>query len=230
MAQGNFPVVTMRKLEQVEEFNKIYEGKGFAIQMDITNDEQRSILVETVIKNYGHVDFLINNAGYGIFGAAEEISNEQHDLMMATNHSGPVKLTKAFLPHMRDAYINEKRESLVFLMSSIAAQLSAPGLSAYNESKAALESFGVTIEKELKSLGVSVFIPKPGPFRTRWADTNAVIAANQIEAYDDTDARKFPQMMLEEWNGKQPGDPVEAVKLILKLMEDKNRPVRYVLG
>lgn len=221
--KGDIVYGTLRKKEQVEEFNQLYPGLTFGLMMDVNNATQISAGIHQVIAAHGKIDVLVNNAGYGLFGAVEEVSMEESRAQMETNFFGALALTKAVLPVMR-----ENQSGHIFQISSIAGFRSTPGLGLYNASKFALEGFSEALWYEMKPHGIHVTIVEPGPFRTNWAGDSSVRAANVIEAYRETAGTRI--RTIHAYSGTQPGDPDKAAAVMIQVAESQHPPLRLPLG
>lgn len=220
---GDSVVGTLRKPEQVKEFNSLYPGKASAILMDVNNPEQITAGVESVLKQHGRIDVLVNNAGYGLFGAVEEASQQEIRDQMETNFFGALALTQAVLPFMRKA-----KKGHIVQISSVAGFTSIPGLGIYNASKHALEGASEALAQEVAPLGIKVLIVEPGPYRTKWAGAGSKNAAKKIDDYAAT--AHLTEKMIHGYDGNQPGDPDKAAELIIEVINSPNPPLRLPLG
>lgn len=224
IAKGDIVIGTMRKQAQVEAFNKEYEGRALGIKMDVTNKEEVKAGVAAAIQHYGRIDILVNNAGYGLFGAIEEVSEQEARDQMETNFYGPLWLTQEVLPHMRkQGYGN------IVQVSSIAGFRSTPGLGLYNASKFALEGFSEALSYEVAPFNIKVTIVEPGPYRTKWAGASAIRSAKVMDVYTNSIAGKMITE-INGYDGNQPGDPDKAADLIIKVIKSDNPPLRLPLG
>lgn len=220
---GDIVVGTLRKSIQCEEFNSLHPGLASGILMDVNDSRQIASGVELVLKQHGRIDVLVNNAGYGLFGALEEASEQETRDQMETNFFGALALTRAVLPGMRKA-----RSGHIVQISSIAGFRSTPGLGIYNASKFALEGVSEALEAEVAPLGIKVLIVEPGPFRTHWAGNSAKDVTNKIDDYSDT--ARYTAQMIHGYAGSQPGDPDKAAELIIDVINSPNPPLRLPLG
>lgn len=221
--EGNFVVGTLRKQAQIDEFNAKYKGKAVAIRMDVTHMAEIEEGVRRVIAEYSRIDVLVNNAGYGLFGAIEEVSGSEARDQMDTNFFGPLALTQAVLPHMR-----KQRSGHIVQISSVAGFRATPGLGLYNASKFALEGMSEALSQEVASLGIKVTIVEPGPFRTNWAGGSSKDARNHIADYAKT--AQATAKTIHGYSGNQPGDPMKAAELIVFTINLPNPPLRLPLG
>ncbi|MFY7899823.1 MAG: oxidoreductase, partial [Chitinophagaceae bacterium] len=214
---------TVRKETQLQEVNNLVVGKTFGYLLDVNNRQQVNETIATVIEQFGKIDVLVNNAGYGFFGGIEESDMENVRAQMETNFFGALAVTQAVLPFMR-----KQKRGHVIQISSIAGISSTPGLGIYNASKFALEGFSEALYYEVAPLGIHVSLVEPGPFRTLWAGASMKFAQNKIADYEPT-VGKIEQMLAAR-NGRQPGDPVKGSLAIIQLTETANPPLRLALG
>jgi NAD(P)-dependent dehydrogenase (short-subunit alcohol dehydrogenase family) len=220
---GGKVVVTARKIDKVIDLEEKYPGHAKAYALDVTDAAQVLSVVALANALSGPVDVLVNNAGYGVTGAIEEVSEDEFMPMFDTNVFGLMRVTRAFLPHLR-----KQRSGHILNLSSIGGLTAGPGWGYYSASKFAVEGFSEALAAELKPLGVHVTIIEPGPFRTDFLGRSGVVAENVIEDYVPTagNARRY----LEEQNGKQPGDPLKAVHAMMQVVDSPNPPLRLLLG
>ena len=221
-AGGNV-IATARNPGQVADFELRYPGKATGLRLDVTNPAQVESAVGLAIAQFGQVDVVVNNAGYGVAGAIEEVSETEFRPMFETNVFGLIRVTQAFLPHLR-----AQRSGHILNISSIGGLVSTPGMGYYNSTKFAVEGLSEALAAELAPLGIHVTIVEPGPFRTDFLGRSGVIAAQQMEDYDATagNMRRY----FTEQDGKQKGDPIRAVHAMMQVVESPNPPLRLLLG
>ncbi|HXS37784.1 MAG TPA: oxidoreductase [Flavipsychrobacter sp.] len=224
VSKGDMVIGTLRKDSQIETFNNQYNGKALAIKMDVTRIDEIKVGVETIIAKYGQIDVLVNNAGYGLFGAIEEVNEQEARAQMETNFFGALWVTKEVLPVMR-----QQQSGHIVQISSMAGFRGSPGLGIYNASKYALEGFSEALAQEVAPFNIKVSIVEPGPFRTHWAGNSSQRSEKIIDAYSDTPAGQRIKI-IHGYSGKQPGDPDKAAQAILKIVEAPDPPLRIPLG
>lgn len=221
--QGDIVFGTLRQAGQVEEFNNLVHGKTFGLELDVNNHERLEILISHILDQFGRIDVLVNNAGYGLFGAIEEVSMEEARQQMETNFFAALAITQAVLPVMR-----RQRSGHIVQISSMAGVRSNPGMGLYNASKFALEGFSEALALETAPLNIKVTIVEPGPFRTEWAGGSSVRSEKIIDDYDRTAGTLIK--IINNYSGTQPGDPAKAAKAIIKAVDSENPPLRLALG
>ena len=224
VAQAGHTVIgTLRKEKQIPEFDQLVPGKTFGKLLDVTHYDKVPKVIREAVNQYGRIDVLVNNAGYGLVGAIEELTMEESRGQMETNFFGALAVTQAVLPHMR-----ARKSGHIFQISSVGGFTSFPSVGIYNASKYALEGFSESLWKEVSPFNMYVTIVEPGAFRTEWAGGSMKHAQRRMPEYSDT-AGSF-RNMLNDMNGTQEGDPVLAGKAILQCAEVSNPPLRLPLG
>ncbi len=133
--------------------------------LDVTKAAQIDGVVERLIEEQGHIDALVNNAGYGQYGPMEDIPASELHRQFEVNTYGPHRLARAVLPHMREA-----EDGTIVNVSSVSGRVSAPGTGAYSASKFALEAMSDAMRGEVDSFGVDVVLVEPGPVATQFTD------------------------------------------------------------
>lgn len=221
--QGEIVYGTLRKPEQISAFNELVPGKTFGIQLDVNNHGQIKSVIEQIIAQSGRLDVLVNNAGYGLFGAIEELSMEEARMQMETNFFAVLAMTQAVIPLMR-----KQKSGHILQISSMSGLRANSGTGLYNASKFALEGMSEALALELQPLNIRLTLVEPGPFRTDWAGTSSVSAKNKIEDYELSSGARL--RLLQSTSGKQPGDPAKAAKAILFAVNSEHPPLRLVLG
>jgi len=216
---------TVRKQNQIADIDALTPGKTSGVLLDVNDHAAAAKVVDSIVAKHGKLDALINNAGYGLFGAVEEVTMEEAREQMETNFFACLRLTQLVLPHMRKA-----KSGHIIQVSSQAGISGTPGLGIYNASKFALEGFSEALSKEVGHLNIKVTIVEPGPFRTDWAGSAMKFAAAQIDELDR--AIKPVRQRLESYGGetKQPGDPVRGAAAMLSLLSMERAPLRLPLG
>lgn len=221
-AGGNV-VATARKVEQVADLEQKYPGRVLALPLDVTKQEQVDAAVAKTLERFGRVDVLVNNAGYGVIGAIEEVSEAELGPMYETNVFGLLRVTRAFLPQLR-----KQRSGHILNLSSIGGLTAAPGWGLYQSTKFAVEGLSEALAQEVAPLGIKLTIIEPGPFRTDFLGRSGVEAITKIDDYDVTAANARRYMSGQD--GKQPGDPLKAAHAMMQVVETENPPLRLLLG
>jgi NAD(P)-dependent dehydrogenase (short-subunit alcohol dehydrogenase family) len=223
IAAGHLVSGTFRKLHQIPEFESSGNGLAMGHPGDVRDQPAMTRALEAAEKWGGTIDVLVNNAGYGLIGAVEELSETEIRDQMEVNFFAALFLTRQVLPRMR-----KQGSGHIFNISSIAGLNGGASLALYNASKFALEGFSEGLMLETRHLGIKVTIVEPGPFRTNWAGSGLVHSARRLEAYQNlTDATRE---RLATVSGKQPGDPAKAARLMMEVAGMEQPPLRLLLG
>jgi len=164
----------------------------------------------------------VNNAGFGIMGAAEAFTDEQVRSQFETNLFAPVEITRAILPHMR-----KQRSGRILQVSSLGGRITSTGLSMYQSAKWGLAGFADALAKETAPLGIKVTAVEPGGFRTDWGG-DSMSYAERIEGYETTIPEKANVYQNREYIPG--GDPDKAAKVLVDLVEHPAPPVHLLLG
>ncbi|MEV5731369.1 oxidoreductase [Streptomyces pharetrae] len=195
-----------------------------AVNADVTEPEQLMAAVEAGLAEFGRIDIVANNAGYGLIGAIEEISDTAARALFDVNVFGVLNTLRATLPTLR-----AQRTGHVLNIGSVGGFATAPAVGLYGASKFALEGISEALHGELAPLGVRVTIVEPGGFRTDFLSSLSM----QVEpaSIPDYVAGAGPvRKALAEHDGRQPGDPVKAAKAIVDITEVAEPPLRLQLG
>jgi NAD(P)-dependent dehydrogenase (short-subunit alcohol dehydrogenase family) len=223
LRRGERVIATARDASKLDELLTAYPNTARTLSLDVTKPAEIEAVAQKAIATFGHVDVLVNNAGYGVNGAIEEVSEDEFEPMFQTNIYGLIRTTRAFLPHFR-----QRRSGNIFNLSSIGGLIGRGGWGFYNTTKFAVEGFSEALADELKPLGVSVTIIEPGPFRTDFLGRSGKLAAKEIADYKDTAG--VARVYLQTQSGKQAGDPQKAVEAIITVADSPNPPVHLILG
>ena len=220
---GDMVAVTSRNTEDIRDICNKYPSTSFALNLDVTYADQIIECVRNVISKFGRIDVLVNNAGYGYLSAIEEGEGEEVSKLFNTNFFGALELTKQVLPVMR----NQKFGRIVN-NSSQAGLMANPGTGYYSASKFALEGLMEALDKEVRPLNIFVTSVQPGAFRTDWSGRSMKKSKINITDYDEHVRSRIN--MIAEIDGKQPGDPKKAAKIIFDLTRYEDPPNKLLLG
>lgn len=222
LAAGHRVVGTVRKTDAVQDLLERHPDLLTVRQLDVRDREAVRMLVNETFAQ-GQVDVLVNNAGYGLFGAVEELSDADVDAVLATNLTGSIDLIRFALPHLR-----RQGYGRIVQISSYGGQVAFAGNSLYHATKWGIEGFCESVAADMKPFGIGVTIVEPGGARTDFRYRSARVA-DPIPAYDGTPAHAF-QAMLNPENGLAPGDPEKMAARIIESARRSDVPLRVVLG
>ncbi len=222
LADGDIVVGVGRRAEQLDDLAAAHPDRVEARRLDVTDLPAARAAIADVIARYGRIDVLVNNAGHGQVGAAEETTEDELRSLFELHFFAAVELTRAVLPSMR-----ERRAGAIVQMSSMGGQMTYPGFSAYVATKFALEGWSEALASEVRPLGIDVLIVEPGAFRTELAGFGVVESA-EIADYAETvgPTRESNRKV----HGNQPGDPAKAAAAIRSALAAENAPLRLALG
>ncbi len=221
--KGERVVATFRKSEQVEEFTKRKPGQSLGVLVDVTDAAQIQGAVAHAITAFDHLDVIVNNAGYGSLGSIEEITEEETIRQFNVNVTGPLRVVRAVLPHLR-----ERKAGHILNVTSVGGFIGMAHAGIYNASKFALEGLGESLAAQLGPLGIHVTNVEPGPFRTKWAGESATYTENKIADYAPTVGAGLKASLGRD--GNQAGDPVKAAEAMYELVRLPQPPVHLLLG
>jgi NAD(P)-dependent dehydrogenase (short-subunit alcohol dehydrogenase family) len=219
---GNERVVaTARDVTKIADLR--FAGRSLLLKLDITDNASVAAAVGAAVAFDGGVDVLVNNAGYGLVGALEEVDEQTVKDAFDANVYGAYRLIRAFLPHMR-----ARRSGHILNISSMAGFVGGPGFCFYSATKFALEGMSEALAKEVAPFGIKVTMVEPGPFRTDFRSRKSLRSAPPMDAYADTVGR-FRKMLIDT-DGRQPGDPRKAAEAMMAVVASDNPPLRLPLG
>jgi len=222
LADGGLVAATARNLSQLDTLKEKYPEQLLAVQLDVTKQEEIEEAIKLTIAHFGKIDVLVNNAGFGIIGAAEAFTKEQVLSQLETNLYAPIAITRAVLPYMR-----KQGSGRILQISSVGGRVGNAGLSIYQAAKFGLGGFTEALAKEVAPLNIYVTSVEPGGFRTDWAGDSMTYAPG-LEGYEETVGQRADFFK----SGKfiPMGDPAKAAKVMLELTQSPNPPVHLVLG
>lgn len=222
LASGDKAAITARKISDIKDFEERYPENALLLTLDVTKQKQIDASVTEAVKMFGRIDTLVNNAGYGILGAVEEVPVEDARKLFDTNFFGLWEVTRAVLPIMR-----KQKSGHIINISSVAGITTMPGSGLYNASKFAVEGLSEALAQEVKPLGIHVTLIEPGPFRTDFAG-RSLHSFSGIADYDVTRGKVVST--IEGYSGNQPGDPNKAADAILQVVNTSEPPLHLPLG
>ncbi|MFK4085818.1 SDR family oxidoreductase [Kribbella sp. NPDC020789] len=219
LARGDRVAATARTVESLKPLVDQYGDNVLPIRLDVTDRSGVASAVQEAVAAFGRLDVVVNNAGYGLFGMIEEISEQQARRQLETNLLGPLWVTQAALPLLR-----EQGSGHILQVSSLGGLAAFPSLGLYNASKWGLEGMSEALVQEVAPLGIHVTIVEPGPYGTDWSGTSADHAV-PIPAYEPVrEARRAGA------TARAPQDPQATADVILELVDTDEPPLRLFLG
>jgi NAD(P)-dependent dehydrogenase (short-subunit alcohol dehydrogenase family) len=225
---GYHVVATMRDLSRRAKLDQAAHAAGVNDQIDIraldvTLSSDIATVVDTVARDYGRIDVLVNNAGFAVAGFAEDIKLEELRLQFETNFFGAVAMTKAVLPTMR-----KQRSGHIIQMSSIVGLQGSVTISSYAASKHALEGWSESLRLEVNALGIKVVLIEPGAFATGIWIEGARMGEESTKRSSPNFARGL--RMREVMQKIPKADPVTVARAVLAIAQNPNPKLRYLVG
>lgn len=223
LQEGYRVIATARNLESVKDLTEEYPETARPFLLDVTKPDQVRAAVDFAVGEFGSIDVLVNNAGYGLIGAIEEPSDRQIRDQYETNLFGAIDVMRVVLPQMR-----KQKSGHIINLSSVAGFVASPSAGYYASTKFALEALSESMSQEVAHHNIKVTIVEPGPFRTDFAGRSLKAPENQLpEDYPAT--TKFLEYF-EQVDRKQVGDPKKAARVMIDVVESENPPLRLPLG
>ncbi|MFB4296723.1 SDR family oxidoreductase [Actinomadura sp. NTSP31] len=223
LGRGDRVVGTVRDTAKVADLAGEYPGAFRPEVLDVTDTAAVRDVVDRAFADLGRIEVIVSNAGYGLFGAAEELTDAQVDHIIATNLTGSIQLIRAALPHLR-----VQGGGRIVQISSYGGQVAFPGNSMYHATKWGIEGFCEAVAAEVAPFGIGVTIVEPGGARTQFRYGSAQVA-DLMPEYDGNPAHAF-SAMLDPANGLAPGDPARMAARIIDSVDAEPAPLRLVLG
>ncbi|MCW2362357.1 MULTISPECIES: oxidoreductase [Sphingobium] len=214
---------TSRSVEACARFAAIAPGRSFAHGLDFGDQAAPAALVALAEQTMGSVDRLVNNAGYGLIGAVEEITLDDARALFDVNLFGAIAMIQSVLPAMR-----ARKAGHIVNITSVSGLAPWAGTSIYGASKYALECIGQTLAQEVAPLGIKVTNVAPGGLRTNFAGGSLRLADRMIADYEGS--AHFARQSLKEGVGKEKGDPIRAAAAILAALDAPQPPMHLLLG
>jgi NAD(P)-dependent dehydrogenase (short-subunit alcohol dehydrogenase family) len=222
LRNGDHIVATARSVDHLEALVEKYPEQVLLLTLDVNNKSQVDSVISEALRHFGRIDVLVNNAGFGITGAAEAFTDEQVSSQLAVNLFAPIAITRAVLPIMR-----KQRSGHILQISSIGGRVGNAGLSIYQAAKFGLAGFSESLSKEVAPLGIKVTCVEPGGFRTDWAGASMSFAA-KVEGYESTVGAM--EDYIKSGVYVPVGDPGKAAKAMFDIVYNPEPPVHLVLG
>jgi NAD(P)-dependent dehydrogenase (short-subunit alcohol dehydrogenase family) len=221
LGRGDRVAATARNVASLDALVESYGDLVLPLELDVTDKAAIDAAVAKAHAHFGRLDVVINNAGYGLFGAIEEVTEEQARAQIETNLFGPLWVTKAALPILR-----EQGSGHIIQVSSIGGVNAFPTIGLYHASKWGLEAFSQSLAAEVAEFGIHVTIVEPTGYSTDWSGPSSV-QAEHIAAYDDIRQRRAEQRAR---MNATPGDPQATGPAILEVVDAEEPPLRTFFG
>ena len=221
LAAGNTVIGTVRNTKKVEALKEQYPDTFDCRILDVTDVPAVQQLVKDSFTQYGKIDVVVSNAGYGLFGCVEELSDDEINHIIATNLVGSIQLLKTAVPYLR-----KQGGGRIIQMSTYGAQVAYPANSMYHATKFGIEGFCEALAAEVAQFNIGVTMVEPGGARTEFRYGSAKVA-NLMPEYES--CHGFLNM-LDASKGLAPGDPAKMAQRIIESADKNPAPLRMVLG
>jgi short-subunit dehydrogenase len=224
LESGYRVAATSRNAQKLQDAVGMIDTERFvALAVDLNNLDCVEESIRQTISAFGRIDVVVNNAGYGMAGTVEEISEEDIRKIFEVNVLAVINVVKSVLPVLR-----KQGSGYIMNMGSVAGFTGAPGWSVYAATKAAVAAFSEVLRLDVREFGIKVTVVEPSGFRTGFLDANSLTnVESRMEGYK---AVKDTQQRYLASNGLQAGDPVKAAEILIGLAASDQPPVHLYLG
>jgi NAD(P)-dependent dehydrogenase (short-subunit alcohol dehydrogenase family) len=238
LQRGDRVVATLRREGALDDLKIQYDGRLHVLTLDVTDLRAVHTNIAAAFEAMGRIDVVVNNAGYGLFGAAEEVTDEQIDRQIATNLTGSIQVIRAALPHLR-----RQGGGRIVQISSEGGQIAYPNFSLYHATKWGIEGFVESVAKEVAPFGIDFVIVEPGPTSTQFGIDFVIVEpgptstqfgagldhAVPMPEYDDTPAGDV-RMAIASNSFAIRGDAGKTVAAMIVAVDSAHPPLRLTLG
>jgi len=220
LERGDRVAATARKLGSIADLNDKYGDRVLTLELDVTDAVQAKHAVEKAHAHFGHLDIVLNNAGYSLVGTIEESSADDIRMLYETNVIGPVSVIQAALPLLR-----EQGYGHILGTSSNLGHVTLPVIGYYCSSKWAFEAIHESLAAEVKPFNIKVTIIEPGAYATEFGSQESLKFAAGMDIYGDYKAEFFKSLQ-----SLERGDPKATPQALFKMVDSGNPPLRFNLG
>jgi NAD(P)-dependent dehydrogenase (short-subunit alcohol dehydrogenase family) len=220
---GHLVVATARNPKQLDDLSAQYGNQIFPFNLDVNDEDQAKQAVQSALGHFGHIDVLVNNAGYGDKRPFEQVPPEDFRRLIETCFFGVVTLTREVLPFMR-----QQRSGHIINISSIGGRMGTPGNAAYHAAKWAVGGFTESLALETASFNVRVTALEPGGIRTNWGRRAYNGAFQLLPEYEVSVGATIKA--LEHYWGNENSDPARIAQIVLQVAETEHLPAHILLG
>lgn len=225
LQQGNPVAATSRNSDELRRAVGTDDAHFLPLTVDLTTETSVADAVRATVERFGRIDVVVNNAGYGLVGGLEELTDREVRANFDVNVFGTLNVIRHVMPHLR-----KQQSGHILNISSIAGFLgSFPGFGSYCATKFAVDGLSESLAAEVAAFGVAVTIVSPGYFRTSFlTEGSFATPENAMDAYESV--RQTQQAHQSEMNGNQPGDPEKAAAAMIHITDVPNPPLHLFLG
>ncbi|MCX6216322.1 oxidoreductase [Spirosoma sp.] len=222
---GHAVAATSRSIDELKQAVGHHSTDFLPLTVELAAEASVSKAINATVKQFGQIDVVVNNAGYGQLGSLEEVTNDEARSNFEVNVFGMLNVIRQVMPHLR-----QQQSGHIINVSSIAGITgSFPGWGIYCATKFAVEGLSESLAAEVAPFGVKVTIVEPGYFRTEFLSSGSMrVAQEQLSEYELV--RESEALHREHIRGNQPGDPKKAVAAIIGVANTSNPPLHLLLG
>jgi NAD(P)-dependent dehydrogenase (short-subunit alcohol dehydrogenase family) len=218
LRRGDRVAATLRRPEELADLQATYGDRLWVRALDVTDTGQLRAVIGEAFGAHDRIDVVVSNAGYGVFGTAEDVTDEQIDRIIATNLTGSIQLARAAVPHLRG-----QGGGLLMQLSSMAGQMTFPAFSMYHATKWGIEGFYDALAPEVEPFGIRTMLVEPGMVRTSFYASATRVPVSAPYRGGPADHGPIP---LDEMTGSQ----TNSVTAMIRAAERDDPPRRLVLG
>ncbi len=219
LGRGDRVAATLRRPSRLDDLAHQYGDQLWVRALDVTDTPQLRRVVDDAFTELGRIDVVLSNVGYGVFGAAEELTDEHIDHMIATNLTGSIQLARAVVPYLR-----AQGGGHILQVSSMGGHIAYPGFSIYHTVKWGIEGFYEAFAPEVEPFNINTTLVEPGMIRTPFFA--AAVREPQHPAYDGNPDINREGIPLEN----MPGSQAKVSTALIALADQENPPRRQLLG
>ena len=224
LSSGYRVAATSRNVNDLQKAVNAGREVFLPLAVDLKNESNVDNAIKETVSHFGSIDVIVNNAGYGLFGSLEELTDAEVRENFDVNVFGVLNVIRKAMPFLR-----KQKSGHIFNIASIGGFIGTfPGFGSYTGTKFAMHGFSESLAAEVKPFGVHVSIVSPGYFRTEFLDTSLGVPKNEIADYKLV--RESQNFHLNEMNNKQIGDPVKAAEVMIEIAEQTTPPLHVFLG
>ena len=224
LENGYGVAATSRNAQALKKAVGVIDAERFLpLSVDLNNADSIDESIQQTLTAFGRIDVVVNNAGYGMAGTVEEITEQDIRNIFDVNVLAAIDVVKTVLPFMR-----KQRSGYIMNVGSVAGFAGAPGWAVYSATKAAIAAFSEVLAMDVKEFGIKVTVVEPSGFRTGFLTKNSLAyIESKIDGYH---AVKDTQKRYLASDGNQPGDPEKASLILIALAESEQPPLHLYLG
>ena len=223
LAQGQRVAATARKPETLDDLKAQHGERLWVRSLNVTDTAAIRQVLDEAFRDLGRVDVIVSNAGYGLFGAAEELTDEQITQQIDTNLVGSIQVIRAALPHLR-----AQGGGRILQVSSEGGQIAYPNFSLYHATKWGIEGFVEAVAQEVAPFGIELTLVEPGPTRTNFG--TGLVSPPAMAVYENTPSGEIRRSLTGGTSSWKYADPVKTVQAMIDSVAVTPAPRRLTLG